>query len=58
MYDHPVCLQINRSDNKPQFKWAVSLVIAHGHFDIHQEVGTDMHGLTYSLYHPSGLKSS
>ena len=31
-----LCLQITKSDIRPQVKWAVSLVIAAGYFNIRQ----------------------
>ena len=37
MYDHTFLnLQITRSDIRPHIKWAVSLVIAYGHFNLPQ----------------------
>ena len=37
MYDHIFLnLQITRSDIRPHTKWAVSLVIAYGHFNLPQ----------------------
>ena len=49
-------LQITRSDNRPHIKWALSLVIACGHFDFcHGFVLVyGMYGITYSLHHPRG----
>ena len=53
MYDHTFLdLQITRSDIRPHINWAVSLVIAHGHFNLSQAFFVGMYGLTYSLYHP------
>ena len=46
-------LQITRSDIRPHIKWAVSLVIAYGHFNLPRGfVWVCMR--TYSLYHPRG----
>ena len=39
MYDHNFLnLQITRSDIRPRIKWAVSLVIAYGHFNLPQGI--------------------
>ena len=56
MYDHTFYkqVQISRSDIRPHIKWAVSLVIAYGHFDFPQGFVWVRMGLTYSLYHPRG----
>ena len=43
-------LQITGSDIRPHIKWAVSPVIADGHFVFHR-VCAGMYGLTNSLYH-------
>ena len=32
-----LCLHITKLDIRPQVKWAVSLVIADGHFNLHQK---------------------
>ena len=47
--------KITRSDIRPHIKWAVSLLIAYGHFNLPQEVCVGIYRLTYSLYHPRGL---
>ena len=49
-------LQITRSDVRPHIKWAVSLVIAYGHFNLHQGF-VGRYGLTYLLYRPQGMQS-
>ena len=46
-------LQITRSDIRPHIKWAVSLMIAYGHFNLPQGF-VWVCGLTCSLYHPQG----
>ena len=39
MYDHTFLnLQITRSDIKPHIKWAVSLVISYGYFNLPQDL--------------------
>ena len=50
-----LCLHITRSDIRLHLKWAVSLVMAHGHWIFHTWVCVGMNELTYPLYHPSGL---
>ena len=36
-YFFPLCLQMPKSDIRPHVKWAVSLVIAHGHYNLPQQ---------------------
>ena len=50
-------LQITRSDIRPHIKWAVSRVIAYGHFNFSSGVCVGMYGLTYSLDHPPRVSS-
>ena len=50
--------QNTRSDIRPHIKWAVSLVIACGHFILPQGFVWMLYELTYSLYHPRGLCSN
>ena len=43
-------MQIIRSDIRPHIKWAVSLVIAYGHFNFPQGLWVHMYGLTYMYF--------
>ena len=44
----------HQSRHQAAIKWAVSLVLADGHFNLPQGLCVGMHGLTYSLYHTVG----
>ena len=49
-------LQITRSDVRPYIKWAVSLVIAYGHYNLPQGFFVGMYGLTYHFNNLEGHK--
>ena len=54
-----LCLQITRSNARPpqMINWAVSLMIADGHFNSSTVICLGRYGLTYLLYHPQELQS-
>ena len=56
MYGHAfLSLQINRSDIRSHIKWAVSLVITFGHFNIPQRFVWVCMGLHAYFITPEGL---
>ena len=50
MYDYHFLSLQSPDQTSDHTKWAVSLVIAYGHFNLPQ----GFVGVTYSLYHPRG----
>ena len=56
MQDHDFLnLQVTRSDMRPHIKWAVSLVIAYGHFNLPQGFVWLSMGAHTHLITPEGL---